>query len=182
MWLPMPHLRGQFSIGFGFTLTLNGSNSVPAGGTFAWAFTDKPEGSAATLSDPAIVDPTFTMDVAGIYTVELTYTVGTESDTDTVDTQAFNPVVANAGPNQSVLENELVTLDGSLSSPSGGTFSWVFTDIPSASDAILLGADTANPTFIADKDGDYIVVLIYTVGPDSATDLVLVVAADQPPI
>jgi len=165
-----------------FTLTLNGSNSTPAGGTFAWALTDIPEGSAATLSDPAIANPTFTMDVAGIYTVELTYTVGTESDTDTFDTRAFNPVVANAGQNQAVFKDELVTLDGSLSSPSGGTFSWVFTDIPSASDAILLGADTANPTFIADKDGDYIVVLIYTVGPDSATDEVLVVAADQPPI
>ena len=167
---------GKVSIGF--TLTLNGSNSVPAGGTFAWAFTDKPEGSAATLSDPAIVDPTFTMDVAGIYTVELTYTVGTESDTDTVDAQAFNNVVANAGQNQFVFKGELVTLDGSLSSPSGGTFNWIIIARPTGSETFLTDRNTANPTFIADEDGAYIVLLTYTVGPDSATDLVLVVAAD----
>ena len=65
-------------------MTLDGSNSVPAGGTYAWAFTDTPEGSAATLSDPAIANPTFTMDVSGIYIVELTYTVGSDSATDLV--------------------------------------------------------------------------------------------------
>jgi hypothetical protein len=65
-------------------VTLDGSGSVPAGGTYAWAFTDTPEGSAATLSDPAIVNPTFTPDIDGTYTVELTYTFDTFSDTDTV--------------------------------------------------------------------------------------------------
>jgi hypothetical protein len=158
-------------------LTLNGSNSVPEGGTFAWAFTDIPEGSAATLSDPAIANPKFTVDVPGIYTVELTYTVGTESDTDTVDLQAFNDVVARAGQNQAVLLGE-VTLDGRLSSPSGGTFDWIIITRPTGSETFLTDRNTANPTFIADEDGAYIVEFIYTVGPDSATDQVLVVAAD----
>jgi hypothetical protein len=157
-------------------LTLNGSNSVPAGGTFAWAFTDKPEGSAATLSDPAIANPTFTMDVSGIYIVELTYTVGTESDTDTVDAEALNPVAAIAGPNQAVFKGQLVTLDGSLSHPSGGTFNWIIIARPTGSETFLTDDNTANPTFIADEDGEYLILLTYTVDPDSDTDTVLVVA------
>jgi hypothetical protein len=72
----------------GVLVTLDGNGSVPAGGTFAWVLTATPEGSTATLSDPAIVNPTFTPNVDGTYTAELTYTVGTDSDTDTVDVVA----------------------------------------------------------------------------------------------
>jgi len=58
----------------GTTVTLDGSNSydpeqLPL--TYTWAVNDAPEGSAATISDPAAVSPEFTPDIEGIYLVRL---------------------------------------------------------------------------------------------------------------
>ena len=50
------------------TVTLDGTGSSDADGdalTYSWAFTTKPDGSTATLSDAAAVKPTFTVDKAG---------------------------------------------------------------------------------------------------------------------
>ena len=53
--------------------------------TYLWEFLDRPEGSAAALSNPAIQAPTFTPDVEGTYLIKLTVnrTMATEA-TDTV--------------------------------------------------------------------------------------------------
>jgi hypothetical protein len=59
------------------------------------------------------------------------------------------PPLADAGPDQSVGENTLVTLNGSGSSDPEQkplTYSWVQTDGPTVT---LTGAGTANPTFTA---------------------------------
>jgi len=49
--------------------------------TYLWEWIDKPEGSLAAFSDPAIENPTFTPDVEGTYLIRLTVnrTLGTES-------------------------------------------------------------------------------------------------------
>lgn len=53
--------------------------------TYLWEFLDRPEGSAAALSNPAIQAPSFTPDVEGTYLLKLTVnrTLATEA-TDTV--------------------------------------------------------------------------------------------------
>ena len=53
--------------------------------TYLWEFLDRPEGSAAALSNPAIQAPTFTPDVEGTYLIKLTVNrlLATEA-TDTV--------------------------------------------------------------------------------------------------
>jgi len=59
----------------GALVILDGSGSADAEGdefTYSWIITSKPGGSTAVPSDPAIVSPTFTADVTGVYTVELT--------------------------------------------------------------------------------------------------------------
>ena len=49
--------------------------------TYLWEWIDKPEGSLAAFSDPAIENPTFTPDVEGTYLIRLTVnrTLATES-------------------------------------------------------------------------------------------------------
>lgn len=67
--------------------TLIGLDNTNNGGelTYLWEFLDRPEGSAAAFSNPAIQAPTFTPDVEGSYLVKLTVnrTLATET-TNTV--------------------------------------------------------------------------------------------------
>jgi len=69
--------------------TLIGLDNVNTGGelTYLWEFLDRPEGSAAAFSNPAIQAPTFTPDVEGSYLIKLTVN-------RTLATEATNTVVA----------------------------------------------------------------------------------------
>ena len=56
------------------TVQLNGAGSTDPDGdtlTFQWSFQSRPAGSAAVLSNPTAVDPTFAIDQFGIYVVQL---------------------------------------------------------------------------------------------------------------
>lgn len=58
-------------------VTLDGSGSASPDGdalTYVWTMTAKPNGSAAVLSNPYAVGPTFTADLTGTYTLSLTVT------------------------------------------------------------------------------------------------------------
>ena len=82
---------------------------------------------------------------------------------------------AEAGVDQAVNKGELVTLNGSENTPAGGIFAWVLNP-PIGSSAVLSGGNTATPTFTPDVEGEYVILLTYTVDPNSDTDTVLVVA------
>ena len=72
----------------GASVTLDGSLSNDADGhtlTYSWSLTAKPAGSAAVLSDPTAVGPTFTADIAGDYVAQLLVSDGFSNSTpDTV--------------------------------------------------------------------------------------------------
>ena len=142
----------------GDLVTLDGTGSSdPEGETLTYEWT-APAG--ITLSDPTSASPTFTApDVAAPTTFEFTLEVCDEADptslcaTDTV-TITVNPVVvgdtaptADAGPDQTVDEGDLVTLDGTGSSdPEGETLTYEWT----APAGITLSDPTsASPTFTA---------------------------------
>jgi hypothetical protein len=89
---------------------------------------------------------------------------------------------ADAGPDQTVATGSTVPLDGSGSSDPDGTpllFSWSLASRPQGSAAALSSSTIVNPTFGADRPGDYVARL--TVGDgvvSSAPDTVAVTVRD----
>ena len=157
----------------GSLVTLNGSLSSDANGdplTYLWSLTAKPAGSAAVLANPTSVTPTFTVDRAGIYVVQLIVNDGTvNSAPDSVIISTVNVApVANAGPDQGGKAlGSLVTLNGSLSSDANGdplTYLWSLTAKPAGSAAVLTNPTSVTPTFTVDRHGTYVVQLIVNDG------------------
>jgi hypothetical protein len=167
----------------GSLITLDGSASSDSNGdplTYSWSLS-KPAGSAAVLTNPTSVSPTFTVDRAGTYTAQLIVNDGTvNSAPDTVNIFTVNVApAANAGPDQggqALLS--LITLDGSGSSDANGdqiTYSWTLLTKPAGSAAVLANPTSVSPTFILDLPGDYVVELIVNDGTvDSLSDSVTI--------
>lgn len=187
---PVANAGPDQTVTVGTTVTLDGSASTDIDGdplTFRWVFTALPSGSAATLSDPTAVRPTFVVDRAGAYTVQLVVNDGAlDSIPDTVNVSTVNSrPVANAGPDQVASVGDTVHLDGSGSSDADGdplTYRWSFTSKPDGSVAVLSGADTVNPAFVPDVAGLYVVQLIVNDGTvDSLPDTATVTVQVPPP-
>jgi PKD repeat protein len=137
--------------------------------TYAWSFVSKPAASTVTLSDPTIVNPTFTPDMVGDYRIQLIVTdaAGLSSAPATVTVSTLNsPPVADAGPDQVITAiGTVVQLDGSHSYDPDGqpiTYQWSILSKPVGSNATLTGPTTAKPSFVADVHGDYSIQLIVT--------------------
>jgi PKD domain len=193
--LPIANAGLNQTVQAGTLVTLNGSASSDPSGqlplTYAWSFVSQPAGSAATLSNPSIVNPTFTPDALGNYVIQLVVTdaVGLSSAPATVTISTTDaPPVANAGPNQTITAvGTLVQLNGSQSYDLAGfpiTYQWSFVSKPAGSSATLTGPTTATPSFVADVAGDYSIQLIVTdsLGTASTPTTVNVSFSDVAPI
>lgn len=88
--------------------------------------------------------------------------------------------VANASPGKNAITGTLVTLNGSGSSDADGdalTYIWSFSSKPPSSVAILSSVIVSSPTFMADKDGTYVLNLVVNDGKvDSAASAVTIMA------
>ena len=153
-------------------ITLDGSTSSDVDGdaiTYTWSLMTKPTGSTAALNDPTAVKPNFTIDKPGAYVVQLiVHDALTDSDPDTViiTTENSKPT-ANPGLDQTVALNSLVHMDGTASSDPDNdplTYQWSFVSKPANSAAILTNPATPNPTFAANKPGNYVLELIVNDG------------------
>jgi len=185
---PVANAGTDQAVNVGQTVTLDGSGSSDANGnplTYSWSFVSRPAGTAATLSDPASATPTFVADTAGNYVVQLIVNDGqVDSQPDSVIVAAaaanLRPV-ANAGPDQTVSVGQTVTLDGRASSDPDSnplTHSWSFVSRPAGSGVVLTNATAAQPTFVADLAGEYVVQLIVNDGQVNSTpDNVLITAS-----
>jgi RHS repeat-associated protein len=165
----------------GDVLTLNGSGSSDVDGdslTYQWSLAT-PSTSTATLNDPSSVTPSFTLDVFGAYTAQLTVHDGTVASlADSVVIDTFNsPPVAQAGADTAGQVGQTITLDGSGSSDVDGnalTYQWGLVTKPTGSSATLQDATTATPSFIIDRAGTYSAQLVVNDGlansqPDTVT-------------
>jgi len=175
----------------GDVVTLDGSGSSDVDGNaliYTWSLTTKPQGSIAALSDPHSVNPTFTIDLSGIYVAQLIVNDGSvDSSADTVVITTDNtPPVANAGDNQTAYVGDTVTLDGSASSDVDGdtlTYHWSFLSRPNGSVATLSDANAVMPAFAVDVFGTYVVQLIVNDGTaNSAPDTVTIDIMNSPPV
>ncbi len=170
----------------GTQVFLSGTGSDDDGDllTFNWVFTSMPSGSGATLSDPDIANPSFTVDLDGVYVLTLTGNDGTatsaaDSISVTADSQNSVPT-ANAGPDQNIVLGSLVSMSGNGTDADGDllTFTWSFSSKPAGSVATLTGATTATPNFTADLEGSYVLSLICNDGTvDSLADSITITAA-----
>ncbi len=96
--------------------------------------------------------------------MRLTVNDSQATGTDDVDVTTVNvPPMANAGPDQTVHERDLVTLNGGGSSDENGndlSYRWSFLARPEGSTAQLNSTTAVNPTFTADIAGIYTLQLI----------------------
>jgi len=179
---PIANAGPDQTVYVGNTVTLDGSKSSDVDGdplSFWWSFTSTSPGSVAKLSDPTAKNPTFRIDLPGIYVVQLIVNDGrVDSAPKTVTiTTANSKPVAEAGPDQTVFVGDKVQLDGSASSDADKdplTFFWSITSKPDQSASVLDSSSKINPTFFPDLSGLYVAQLIVNDGiidssPDTTT-------------
>jgi PKD repeat protein len=158
------------------TLNLDGRGSSDPDGdslTYQWAFTQRPEGSAAALQNATQSQASFQPDEPGSYVVQLTVEdEGGLSGTDSVTVTARSDPLPDAGEDQQVSFGETVSLDGGDSlnpeegcTPNGLSFGWSLTD-PGGGQSDL-GAN-AEASFVAELEGTYTATL--TVENESGID------------
>jgi hypothetical protein len=176
------------NVAAGNTIFLDASQSTSTDGgplTYQWVLVSKPQGSAANISNPTLVNASFQTDLPGQYTVKLIVSdASSKSSEDSVTLTAVpsgaTAPVANAGAAQSVVVGSLVTLDGNNSSASSSTslsYSWTLNTRPAGSAAVLSGATSASPTFTADAAGTYALSLVVNDGKTSSGAATVTVTA-----
>jgi hypothetical protein len=188
---PVANAGPNQTVFVGTTVQLNGSGSSDPDGnpiTYLWSFVSMPSGSNATLSSTTTVNPTFVVDKPGSYVIQLIVNDGQlDSAPSQVTIRTQNsPPVANAGLNQTVTTGTTVRLDGSKSTEVDGnalTYQWSFVSVPTGSTATLSNPTAINPTFVADKKGNYVVQLIVNDGSvDSTPSQVTISDVNSPPV
>jgi len=183
---PVANAGPDQAVEIGVVVRLDASGSSdPEGGplTYAWAFVATPPGSTSILLNERRSNPTFYVDVSGVWEVELTVSDGAQSTTDRVRIVADianEPPVADAGGNQTVTQGDTVQLSGQQSyDPDDNpiTYAWRFSNKPAGSQAQILDAASAFPRFLADQAGTYVIELRVDDGlEESAADFVQVTA------
>jgi large repetitive protein len=174
---PTAEAGADQSVAEGATVTLDGSGSTdPDGDTLTYAWTQT-GGTSVTLSDATAQKPTFTapsVTAATVLTFSLQVSDGiaaSAADTMQVTVHHGNGApVADAGPDQTVDEGDVVALDGSGSTdPDGDTLTYTWTQT-SGTAVTLDDEHAAAPTFTAPQVTADETLLFSLVVSDGALD------------
>lgn len=95
------------------------------------------------------------------------------------------PPSAYAGRDLNVMTGSAVNLKGSGYDPDGGHVSciWEFLFVPAGSQTVIVNATTFNPSFLADRDGDYVIRLwVHDDTGSGSSDEVTVTAVTPAPV
>ncbi len=152
--------------------------------TYVWEFSAKPQSSQAVLTDPAVVDPSFSIDAAGTYELQLTVNDGMLSATDAMSVSTINRVpVAVAGDNIQVYRGDTVALDGTGSyDPDGDSLSYLWEiTVPAGSTATVAEPTAAQTECTVDVHGEYLLSLTVTDGDLEASDSFVVTTINRAP-
>ena len=178
----------------GVFVVLDGGESSDADGdtlSYQWTLQTKPVGSLSELFASTVVNPYFTPDVDGSYTVSLVVNDGeVNSIADTVTFTASstmnNAPIANAGTDKSVQTGLVVLLNGSASYDSDGhtiSYQWALQSKPAGSLSVLFSSTLVSPSITPDVDGSYTISLVVNDGiVDSSADTMLVIATATGPV
>lgn len=179
----------------GESVVLDGSRSSDPDGqplAFQWELVGAPTGSRAQLSNAATPQNIFVPDVVGVYQFRLTVSDGSVSASPAVASLSVRrtntaPVaVASAPP--SVLVGQVVTVDGSSSFDEDRdiiTYDWALVSKPGDSVTVLGGVASAQPSFIADRAGRYVLSLMVNDGRMTSKATTVAIDAGQrnmPPV
>jgi hypothetical protein len=160
------------TIGAGTQITLHATGADPNEDTLSYQWT-KVSGPSVTLPSLAQQDITFTPTNAGQYIFSVRCSDGVNTSTASQVTVTVNAVnhapTADAGDNQELTLGSTVTLNGTASSDPDNdplTYSWTKTSGPAVT---LVGASTAQPSFVANTVGAYVFSLPVNDGKVSST-------------
>ena len=186
---PVAKAGSDQTVPIGNTVRLDGSMSSDVDGDplmYLWALIAMPSSSTAVLSNTTIVTPSFDTDLPGIYVAQLMVNDGTEdSDPTTVTITTGNtPPVAEAGLDQIVSVQTLVTLNGTESQDADGdslAYQWTLDSQPAGSTISLLNPRFVQPIFIPDLAGTYVVQLVVSDGSVSSPSDTVVITGQATP-
>lgn len=166
---PIANGGGNQAVQVGTTVILDASlSSVQAGKTpiYRWSFNSMPAGSAAKFQINNAMQPSFLADMPGTYVITLTVNDGNIDSVPAIITVTASVAnvapTANAGVNQNVTTGSTVTLDGSATNDPNRdllTYSWQMASRPAGSSAVLNKLSDVKPSFVADKNGAYVISL-----------------------
>jgi hypothetical protein len=153
----------------GVTVTRAQFDSVARTLTVTAASSDQQAKPELTVTGFGVIDPdgdtTFTDVTAPPPSITVTSAAGGKDTEDVVGAGAVTPplpVMAVAGPDQTVQQGQQVTLDGSSSQGTITSFGWEQVGTPSVT---LTGADTARATFTAPNAAGALTFRLTTTGP-----------------
>jgi len=188
---PVANAGPDTAVAVSQTVMLDGSASTDPDGdslTYTWTLTGVPMGSTAALDNASAVRPSLTIDLPGTYSAELVVSDGRlTSSPDAVEITTNNsPPTADAGPDQTVAVNTVVTLDAGGSTDVDGDFlvyHWELIQVPTGSAATLSDVNALMPAFTVDLPGRYVAELRVNDGTvDSDPDTVMVDTLNSPPV
>ena len=163
---PVANAGRDQAVVLGARVTLDGGRSYDVDEqllTYSWTLR-RPTRSAAVLTDPLSVRPTFVPDVAGSYVATLTVSDGTltHSASTTASTANIRPSARVDSGGQGLAVGAIVQLDGTGSADANGnllSYSWTLTR-PAGSAATISDATAPRPSLTADLAGRYTAALV----------------------